>query len=107
MTPSRPGLKTVSVSAMHPLRSPLVLNVVRCGTTRREFLREPFLSRPRDRAADGQHGRMADTGWLRREYESNPFLEPDLAPTWWEQFDRWFAEARPLTEPNAMVVATV
>jgi pyridoxamine 5'-phosphate oxidase len=49
---------------------------------------------------------MADTGWLRREYESNPFLEQDLAPTWWQQFDRWFAEARSLTEPNAMVVAT-
>src|SRR4051812_43016992 len=50
---------------------------------------------------------MADTGWLRREYESSPFLELDLANSWWEQFDRWFADASVLVEPNAVVVATV
>ena len=34
--------------------------------------------------------------------------EEDLAPTWVEQFDRWFADAvaAELPEPNAVVVAT-
>jgi pyridoxamine 5'-phosphate oxidase len=49
---------------------------------------------------------MADTAWLRREYASAPFQQEDLAPSWWQQFERWFADARPLTEPNAVVVAT-
>ena len=43
---------------------------------------------------------------LRREYARAGLAEEDLAPTWHEQFGRWFAEAAPLTEPNAVVLAT-
>ncbi len=48
-----------------------------------------------------------DTSSLRREYDAQTLDAADLAPSWWEQFGRWFADARPLTEPNAMVLATV
>ncbi|HET6530775.1 MAG TPA: pyridoxamine 5'-phosphate oxidase family protein, partial [Actinoplanes sp.] len=46
---------------------------------------------------------------MRLDYtERGPLLETDLAPTWWEQFARWFTEALAyaLPEPNAMIVAT-
>jgi pyridoxamine 5'-phosphate oxidase len=45
---------------------------------------------------------------MRRDYDPGPFRERDLAPTWLEQFDRWFGEAvaAELPEPNAVVVAT-
>ncbi len=43
---------------------------------------------------------------MRRSYEQGGLDEADLAPTWLEQFTRWFAQARELTEPNAMVLAT-
>jgi pyridoxamine 5'-phosphate oxidase len=43
---------------------------------------------------------------LRREYARAGLDEHDLAPTWLEQFSRWFAEAQGLTEPNAVVLAT-
>lgn len=43
---------------------------------------------------------------LRREYSRAGLAESDLAPTWVEQFAQWFAEAAPLTEPNAVVLAT-
>ena len=45
---------------------------------------------------------------MRRDYDRGRLLEEDLAPTWVEQFDRWFADAvtAELPEPNAMVVAT-
>jgi pyridoxamine 5'-phosphate oxidase len=45
---------------------------------------------------------------MRRDYRVEPLREDDLAPTWVEQFDRWFADAvaAELPEPNAMVVAT-
>src|SRR5947209_18934580 len=49
---------------------------------------------------------------MRRDYGAGPrsegLREADLAPTWVEQFDRWFADAvaAGLPEPNAMVVAT-
>ena len=43
---------------------------------------------------------------LRREYARAGLAEGDLAPTWLEQFSRWFAEAQRLTEPNAVVLAT-
>lgn len=43
---------------------------------------------------------------MRRSYEQGGLDEADLAPTWLEQFTRWFAEAEGLTEPNAMVLAT-
>ena len=43
---------------------------------------------------------------LRRDYARAGLAEADLAPTWSEQFDRWFAEAAGLLEPNAVVLAT-
>lgn len=45
---------------------------------------------------------------LRREYAGAPLGESDVAPTWLEQFRRWFddAIAAGVMEPNAMVVAT-
>src|SRR5215210_88220 len=45
---------------------------------------------------------------MRRDYDDGAFGEDGLAPTWVEQFDRWFADAvaAELPEPNAMVVAT-
>jgi pyridoxamine 5'-phosphate oxidase len=43
---------------------------------------------------------------LRRDYARAGLAEGDLAPTWLEQFDRWFGEAGGLTEPNAVVLAT-
>jgi pyridoxamine 5'-phosphate oxidase len=44
---------------------------------------------------------------MRRNYDGR-LREEDLAATWVEQFDRWFADAvaAELTEPNAVVVAT-
>jgi pyridoxamine 5'-phosphate oxidase len=47
---------------------------------------------------------------LRRVYRRGDLSESELAGTWWEQFDRWFAtavESGLLVEPNAMVLATV
>ena len=46
---------------------------------------------------------MAD---LRREYRAAGLSEADLAPSWHEQFGRWFDDAGGLTEPNAVVLAT-
>jgi pyridoxamine 5'-phosphate oxidase len=45
---------------------------------------------------------------MRRNYDAGRLIEADLAPTWVEQFDRWFADAvaAGLPEPNAVVVAT-
>ncbi len=52
---------------------------------------------------------MADLLRMRRDYDVGGALtEGSLAPTWVEQFDRWFADAvaAELPEPNAVVVAT-
>ncbi|WP_369131675.1 pyridoxamine 5'-phosphate oxidase [Modestobacter sp. I12A-02662] len=51
---------------------------------------------------------MPDLIRMRRDYDAEGFSEATLAPTWVEQFDRWFADAvaAELPEPNAMVVAT-
>ena len=51
---------------------------------------------------------MPDLARMRRDYNSGGLTEDQLAPTWVEQFDRWFADvvAAELPEPNAMVVAT-
>ena len=51
---------------------------------------------------------MPDLSRMRRDYETRGLREDDLAPTWVEQFDRWFADAvaAELPEPNAVVVAT-
>ena len=43
---------------------------------------------------------------LRRDYARAGLAEQDLAPTWPEQFRRWFDEAGALLEPNAVVLAT-
>ena len=45
---------------------------------------------------------------MRRDYAVPPLTEEDLAPTWTEQFDRWFTDAvaASLPEPNAVVLAT-
>jgi pyridoxamine 5'-phosphate oxidase len=47
-----------------------------------------------------------DLASLRREYAAVGLAEADLAPTWYEQFARWFADAAQLREPNAMILAT-
>jgi pyridoxamine 5'-phosphate oxidase len=45
---------------------------------------------------------------MRNDYTRGELREEDLAATWVEQFDRWFADvvAAELPEPNAVVVAT-
>jgi pyridoxamine 5'-phosphate oxidase len=44
---------------------------------------------------------------MRKDYLSADLGEASLAPTWLEQFRRWFAEASGVVgEPNAMVLAT-
>ena len=50
---------------------------------------------------------VPDLSRMRRNYDGR-LREADLAPTWVEQFDRWFADAvaAELAEPNAVVVAT-
>ena len=55
-----------------------------------------------------QHGGVPDLAHMRRDYSARRLREEDLAPTWVEQFDRWFADAvaAELPEPNAVVVAT-
>jgi pyridoxamine 5'-phosphate oxidase len=47
-----------------------------------------------------------DIASLRQDYSASGLLESDLAETWNEQFATWFAQARVLREPNAMIVAT-
>jgi pyridoxamine 5'-phosphate oxidase len=51
---------------------------------------------------------VPDLSRMRRDYETRGLREDDLAPTWVEQFDRWFADAvaAELPEPNALVLAT-
>lgn len=43
---------------------------------------------------------------LRRDYTAGGLDESELAPTWLEQFERWFEQASGLREPNAVVLAT-
>ncbi len=51
---------------------------------------------------------VPDLSRMRSDYDAGRLREEDLAPTWVEQFDRWFADAvaAELPEPNAVVVAT-
>ncbi|NEK57691.1 pyridoxamine 5'-phosphate oxidase [Geodermatophilus sabuli] len=51
---------------------------------------------------------VPDLSRMRRDYDRPGLRESDLAPTWVEQFDRWFGDAvaAELPEPNAAVVAT-
>jgi len=53
-------------------------------------------------------GVVPDLSRMRRDYDRQGLRESDLAPTWVEQFDRWFGDAvaAELPEPNAVVVAT-
>jgi pyridoxamine 5'-phosphate oxidase len=55
-----------------------------------------------------QHGGVPDLTRMRRDYAVPSLREEDLAPTWTEQFDRWFTDAvaAELPEPNAVVLAT-
>jgi pyridoxamine 5'-phosphate oxidase len=49
-----------------------------------------------------------DPSAMRRSYAGAELGESSVAATWFEQFRRWFTEAADaLTEPNAMVLATV
>ena len=48
-----------------------------------------------------------DYAALREEYSRAGLTEDDLSPEPFALFRRWFEEVRPLTEPNAMVLATV
>jgi pyridoxamine 5'-phosphate oxidase len=59
-----------------------------------------------DAARDEGLARLPGLEALRREYDDGGFEVADLAPTWHEQFARWFADAGHLDEPNAMVFAT-
>jgi pyridoxamine 5'-phosphate oxidase len=56
----------------------------------------------------GQHEGVADLSSMRTDYTAGRLTEEELAPTWVEQFDRWFSDAvaAGLPEPNAVVVAT-
>ena len=50
-----------------------------------------------------------DLGDLRQTYEADHLDESTVAPTWFEQFSRWFAEAQSddaIVESNAMQLAT-
>src|SRR3954470_3029649 len=55
-----------------------------------------------------QHGGVPDLSRMRNDYTLGRLREEDLAQTWVEQFDRWFADvvAAEIPEPNAVVVAT-
>ena len=50
----------------------------------------------------------SDAAGMRRDYSRAGLSEADLAPTWHEQFARWFDDAATagLAEPNAVVLAT-
>ena len=51
---------------------------------------------------------VPDLSRMRTDYGQRRLDESDLAATWVEQFDRWFADAvaAALPEPNAVVLAT-
>lgn len=47
-----------------------------------------------------------DLSGMRRQYSRDGLSEAGLAGDWLTQFSRWFAEARGLVEPNAVVLAS-
>jgi len=49
---------------------------------------------------------IVDPAPMRRDYALAGLSEGDLAPTWAEQFGRWFTDAAGLVEPNAVVLST-
>jgi pyridoxamine 5'-phosphate oxidase len=55
-----------------------------------------------------QHDGVPDLTRMRNDYTLGRLREDELAPSWVEQFDRWFADAvaAEIPEPNAVVVAT-
>ena len=59
-------------------------------------------------AAGVSMGSVPDVSRMRTDYRAGRLTEDGLAPSWVEQFDRWFADAvaAGLPEPNAVVVAT-
>jgi pyridoxamine 5'-phosphate oxidase len=56
----------------------------------------------------GEHSAHERIARAREEYHARDFDLDDLAPTWHEQFDLWFAGAvqAGVPEPNGMVLAT-
>jgi pyridoxamine 5'-phosphate oxidase len=62
----------------------------------------------RGAARDASMASVVDLSRMRRDYVTRGLREADLAPTWVEQFDRWFSDAvaAELPEPNAFVLAT-
>src|SRR3954451_23021007 len=68
----------------------------------------PGTPHARGAARDASMTDVPDLSRMRRDYETRGLREADLAPTWVEQFDRWFTDAvaAELPEPNAAVVAT-
>src|SRR5664280_2393919 len=79
MTPSRPGLNTVSAIARAP-------------PSTRQWARLDV---------------VPDTAHLRRDYGSGRLDDHAVAASWREQFDDWFAAAAGLNQPQAAVLATV
>lgn len=59
--------------------------------------------------AVSQNPGRPDPSGLRVEYPETGLSEDQLADTWFEQFDRWFADAvrARIPEPNAVVLASV
>src|ERR671938_2056789 len=122
ITPSRPGTKSSAIS-----HAPLRAGLVPAREAAHDCGCDP---RPCRRPRDTRGGRpvpppaqrvtarrpcptatmavVPDLSRMRRDYETRGLREDDLAPTWVEQFDRWFADAvaAELPEPNAVIVAT-
>src|SRR5690349_14823731 len=115
MMPSRPGTKSSAIS-----QAPL-----RAGRGRRQDAHDCLTTlggrdTPGTRGASGTAPRapgrpggvsmavVPDLTRMRNDYTAGRLREEDLAPTWVEQFDRWFGDvvAAELPEPNAVVVAT-
>ena len=51
-------------------------------------------------------GPSHSTAHLRRDYGSGRLDDEGVAANWWEQFERWFADAADLNQPQAAVLAT-
>ncbi len=51
-------------------------------------------------------GPSHSTAHLRRDYGAGRLDDEGVAASWWEQFERWFADAADLNQPQATVLAT-
>lgn len=60
------------------------------------------------RVSDQHPAASPDLAAMRVDYADTGFDTADLAPTWWQQLDRWLAEAvaARVPEPNAIVLGT-